>query len=278
MNTLQKRSLILSIILAFQYGAMIQFPNSIFVLMLSMPLTICIGLIYVFGLNIKKTELIDNLRFLILPALFNFGAVFFIRYMTQSIMAYVLVILAFLANFYLFIALKKVFNLEDRAAVFQRNIIISASFLSIFLSISAFYRFFVSYSADSKYKIPLIVIVIAVAGVFYLVSYFLAWENGIDLKKYWPYNLVTSLMAAEVAWVSSIWIVNYPTFSSYEKANLGGTPLPAVILVITFYFIWGVISHKASRTLTKNVMFEYILLTIIFLAVLFLSTKWLPQI
>ncbi len=278
MNILQKRSLILSLVLAFQYGVLVQFPETLIILMFCMPLTLIAGMIYIFGLRIKKAELLSNLKFLILPALFNFGAIFFVRYMTQSLLMYIITILIFLVNFYLFIALRKVFNLEDRAAVFQRNVIISVSFLSIFLSVSALYRFFVSYSADSIFRIPLVLVVVAIGVVFYLVSYFLAWENGIDLKKYRPYNLVISLMAAEVAWASSIWIVNYPTFSSYEKANLGGTPLPAVILVIIFYFTWGIISHKASRTLTKNVMFEYFLLTIIFLAVLFISTKWLPQI
>jgi hypothetical protein len=278
MNTLQKRALIVSFLLAFQYWALIQFQNSLIILMLTMPITLVVGVTYILCFKIMKSEILINLKFLLLPALFNFGAIFYIRYMGQNQLVYVLAILVFLVNFYLFIALKKVFNLTDRAAVFQRNIIISVSFLSLFLSISAIYHFFVFYSADSAFRIPLILVVAVVGLIFYSVSYFLAWENGIDLKKYRPYNLVISLLAAEVAWVSSNWIVNYPTFSTYEKANFGGTPLPSVILVIMFYFVWGIISHKASRTLTKNVMFEYLILTIMFLTVLFVSTKWLPQI
>ena len=131
MNSIQKRSLLISFILAFEYGALIQFPNLIVWLMFIMPLTLAVGLIYLLDLKVNKSELVHNLKFLILPALFNFGAVFFLRYMTQTQIVYVLVILVLLINFYLFIALRKVFNLEERAAIFQRNIIVNIKYSNI---------------------------------------------------------------------------------------------------------------------------------------------------
>jgi hypothetical protein len=121
-------------------------------------------------------------------------------------------------------------------------------------------------------------LVISIFLLFYLVSSFLTWENGADedIKKLRPYNIVNSLLGAEVAWISSLWIVNYPVMAISEKANLGATPLPATLLTIIFYFLWGIIFHKLDGSLTRRVLSEYTLIAFLFIAVLLATARWLP--
>jgi hypothetical protein len=277
MNSLQKRSLLITIILGLQYFLAVVSKLSLFFILATLLVTLIAGWIYSLGLSLDLKSLYKGLIFLLLPILFNFGALFFVLSIMIPAVAYILVILALLGNYYLYIALRRVYNLEDKAAIFQRNILISIAFVSVFLSIAILYRFYVNMSVGSGIILPLSVVIILTALIFYAVSYFLAWENGVNMKKFMPYNLVISLLGAEVAWTSSIWIVNYPMFSNFQKAGLSGIPIPAVTLAIIFYFCWGVISHKSDRSLTRNVMFEYFILTIIFLSVLFATTQWIPQ-
>jgi hypothetical protein len=278
MNSLQKKSLIVTFLLAVQYVGLLNFPSLLPIILVSILATIIFSWFYLLEVKLEKASLLAGSKFLILPLLFNYGSIFFVRANYQIYISYVLVSLVLVANFYLLVALKRVFNLEERAAIFQRNIIISLAFISIFLSIAALFRFFVTFSIRPETFFPQIFLVVAVALIFYLVSYFLAWENGINLKKFRPYNFVISLLGAEATWIGTIWTVNYPVFSSYEKAGLGGSPLPAIILTIIFYFTWGVISHKADQSLTRRVMFEYIFLCLLFLSVLVVTARWLPQI
>ena len=277
MNSIQKRSLLITLVFAIQYGLMVQFPKTLPIVLVLMLATNIFSLFYFFKVKTEKSEMLASLRFLILPILFNFGALFFVQSVVQTTISYALVVAVLFADFFLFVALKRVFNLAESAAVFQRNVVISVAFLSVFFSLSAIFRFYVTYSINPSFQFPLLAVVLSTGIIFYLVSYFLAWENGLPLNKFRPYNLVISLLGAETAWISSLWIVSYPVFSSYEKAGLAGTPLPAIVLTIIFYFTWGIISHKADRSLTRNVFFEYIILTITFLLVLFISAKWLPQ-
>jgi hypothetical protein len=278
MNSIQKRSLLFTFIFAIQYGLIIQFPQLLPLVLGLVVVTNASLLFYFFKINFDKKEILDSLKFLSLPVLFNLGALFYVQSVMQPVITYALVAAVSLANYFLLVALKRVHNLENRAAVFQRNVVISVAFLSLFFSLSAIFRFYITYSTNSDFQFPLFVVVIFTGVVFYIISYFLAWENGISLTKFRPYNLVISLLGAEAAWVSSIWVVNYPVFSSYEKANLAGTPIPAIILTIIFYFTWGVVSHKADKSLTQNVILQYIVLTLLFLFVLFISARWLPQI
>jgi hypothetical protein len=119
---------------------------------------------------------------------------------------------------------------------------------------------------------------VATGIIFYLVSYFLAFENGVDSAKSQPYLLVLSLLASEFSLFGLIWIVNYPVYSSSERVSLAGLPLPAIILTLIFYFVWGIFSHKIDKSLTRSVIIEYILLTAVFVFVLLVTAKWLPNI
>jgi hypothetical protein len=279
MNPLQKKSLVISIVLAIEFLLLALMPTDFSYIFVAIIITLLGAWYYNFDIRLSKKEwLVHNSRFLILPVLFNLGAAFFIASFFQDATKVVMALIVGLINYYLFIALRRVHNLADKAAIFQRNIIISVAFVSVFLSLSALFRFYVSYSISADFKLPQSFVVVITGLIFFMVSHFLAWENGLDLKKFSPYNLVSALVGAEIAWICSIWIVNYPVIGSSEKANLGGSPLPAIALTIVFYLMWGVISHKADKSLTKNIILEYVFLSFMFLFILILTARWLPSI
>jgi len=278
MNQLQKKSLTISFFLGILFLFLALIPGWFVVLFIILLVAVVAAWFYNFEIGSqKKAWLFHNLRFLILPFLFNIGASLFIVSFFQTGTKVILALIVALANYYLFIALRRVHNLGEKAAIFQRNVIISVAFLSVFLSLSALFRFYVTFSVSDNFKIPQVFLVIMTGLIFFGVSHFLAWENGLDMKKFSPYNLVTALIGAETAWITSIWIVNYPVFGTSEKSNLGGSPLSAIILTIVFYLAWGVISHKADKSLTRNVITEYIFLSFLFLFILILTAKWLPS-
>jgi hypothetical protein len=278
MNKIQKKALLASIILGLEYLIIEMSAGVSGYLFGGFALSIIIIWLYLFEISLTKEKLLRSIRLLLIPLMFNLGSILYISYFFQGGVRLFAVAVISIINYYLFVALRRVQNLAEKAAIFQRNVIISVSFLSVFLSLSAIFRFYVSFSISDFFRVPQVLVVISTGLIFYAVSNFLAWENGLDMKKFLPYNLVTSLLGAQIAWVASIWIVNYPVFTESEKANLGGSPLPAIFLTIIFYFLWGIISHKADKSLNKNVLAEYFFISLMFILILVLTAKWLPHI
>lgn len=277
MNLIQKKSLFFAILTLLPLLGVIFYSTSYFsyfLVLLGIILLVIWKSYFGVALLLRKS-VTENAKFLILPTLFNFGLAFLLITFFDINFKYLFLFIGFVANFYIYQALKRVQNLQDKASIFYRNVLISTSFVSVLFSVAAIFRFYVSFSI-SDVRVPLSLVVLLVTLIFYLVSYFLSWQNGVDIKKFQPYLLVTALLAAEITLVSLVWIINYPVYTVFEKGNLGGIPFPAVLLTIVFYFIWGVFSHKIDKTLTREVIIEYVLFSILFLSVLFITAKWLP--
>lgn len=278
MNKLSRKSLISSGVVGVAYLAALLFPNYFFYVTALMILLVLGVWKFFFDVDLKWGVILDKTKFLVLPMIFNVGALYLTTLFFQSFVRIVISIIVFAANYFLWISLRKVHNLSDRAAVLHRNILIVISFMSVFLGSTTIFRLFMLFSTSSNRFIYQSLLVGFIFILFYLVSNFLTWENGADddIIKLRPYNVVNSLLGAEVAWISSLWIVNYPVIAVQEKANLGGTPLPAILLTIVFYFLWGIIFHKLDRNLTRRVLTEYIFVAVLFIAVLLVTARWLP--
>jgi hypothetical protein len=69
-------------------------------------------------------------------------------------------------------------------------------------------------------------------------------------------------------------LVSYP--QSNHITNVG-VPLPSILAAIFFYLFWGISQHRLEETLTRRVLWEYILISTFFIAILFATTQWLPQ-
>lgn len=276
MNKITFRSLISSGIIGVLFVISI-YNIDFFRYLLIVTFVITLGLaFYVLELDFTKENLLNKIRFMAIPALINVGGIYFISTFFQLSLKLVFAIIFVIINYYLWTSLKKVFNLRERAALFYRNLLITLTFLAVFLGISGVFRVYVNISLLSQNNIYQMVLVLLTFVITYYASSFMASENGADMTKFREYNLVNAVICSEIAWVSSFWIVNYPVVGNIEKSYIGGTPLPALLISIIFYFIWGIISHKVDRSLDRKILNEYILITIIFIFVLFLSARWLP--
>ncbi len=231
---------------------------------------------YFFNMQLNRDSLFTNFKFLMMPLLFNVSALSYISFVYIGIGRLVLTLLAIIANFYLFISLRKVRNLADRAALLYRNVLIVISFFTVFLSTSMLFRLLMSVSERGTINYVRAAIVLAVFGLIYFVTYFLTWEKGALESKDRAYGVISAFLCAQMAWVGSIWSINYPVLGTTEKATLGGTPIAAIVITLTYYFLWGMISHKLDQNLTRKVLTEYLLFTIMFFVILFVTAKWLP--
>lgn len=278
MNKLIKNSLICSGALAIVFTFALLQPTYFIFVVVALVLTVLISWKYIFEVEFKLGSISEKARFLILPIIFNLGSLYLTTLFFQPFAKTIISVLVIATNYFLWISLRKVHNLSDRAAILHRNILIVIAFLSVYLGTTTVFRLYMLLSTQVNRAIYQSLLVLLIFGLFYIISSFLTWENGAieDQKKLRPYNVVNSLLGAEVAWISSIWIINYPVIAISEKANLGGTPLPAILLTIVFYFLWGIIFHKLDRSLTRRVLSEYIFIAVIFIAVLLVTAKWLP--
>lgn len=278
MNKLTAKSLIAASIIGISYLVALFFPSLFVYAVILMIVTNILVWKFFFDIELNLQSFVKKAIFLILPMIFNVGALYLTTIFFQIFLKVFASLIFVVANYFLWLALRKVHNLSDRAAIFHRNILIVISFMSVFLGSTTIFRLYMLFSTSANLFIYQAILVILVFLLFYLISSFLTWENGADddAKKLRPYNIVNSLLGAEVAWISSLWIVNYPVIAVQEKANLGGTPLPAILLTIVFYFLWGIIFHKLDHSLTRRVLTEYILIAALFVLVLLVTARWLP--
>lgn len=149
-----------------------------------------------------------------------------------------------------------------------RNVMSLAAILGIFMAISDILRWASVSTAGYTQSAVLFLSFIAV----FIVSEFQFEVQGIERSLL--YSLVLSFGITEVVWVSSYWLVSYP--QSSHITNLG-VPLPAILSAIFFYLFWGIGQHRLEGTLTRRVLWEYIIISIAFVALLFVTTQWLPQ-
>lgn len=154
-------------------------------------------------------------------------------------------------------------------SLFLRNIISVAAMLGILFSISDLLRW-VSVSSTRLSQIAAIALIFC--SVF-IISEFLFETQGFE--KSILYSLSLSLVLSQVVWISSFWLVNYP-YS--EKVSNIGVPLPAILGAVIFYLFWGLSHHRIEGTLSKRVMWEYVLISCVFVFILFVTTRWLPTI
>lgn len=278
MNKLTIKSLYSTATIGVSYLFALVFPSLFVYAVILMAISNIIVWKFFFDIELKPQSIVDKSIFLILPMIFNVGSLYLTTIFFQTFLKVAVSLIFVGANYFLWLSLRKVHNLSDRAAIFHRNILIVISFMSVFLGSTTIFRLYMLLSTSANLLIYQAILVVLVFLLFYLISSFLTWENGADedVKKLKPYNIVNSLLGAEVAWISSLWIVNYPVIAVQEKANLGGTPLPAILLTIVFYFLWGIIFHKLDHSLTRRVLTEYIFIAALFILVLLVTARWLP--
>lgn len=154
-------------------------------------------------------------------------------------------------------------------SLFLRNIISIAAILGIFFAISDLLR----WVSVSPARFSQIALLFFVFGSVFVISEFLFEVQGFE--KSVLYSLSLAFILAQIVWVSSFWLINYP-YS--EKVSNIGVPLPAILSSVVFYLFWGISHHRIEGTLSKRVLWEYILISSVFVIILFATARWLPTV
>lgn len=152
-------------------------------------------------------------------------------------------------------------------SLFLRNLVSLAAILGIFFSISSVLRWILV--TDNRFS-QVVIILITFLSTF-IISEFLFEVQGFE--KSLLYSLALSFGLSQIVWISAFWLVSYP--QSIRITNIG-IPLPAIVGAVFFYLFWGLSHHRLEQTLTRRIVWEYILIAGIFLAILLTTAKWLP--
>jgi len=276
MKPITKNSIIAVSVISVVYIFNLIRPDQIIYAIAAAVVMVVICAKYLFDTSISRSSIVADAKFLLMPLLFNISALSYISYIYVGLGRFLLTFLAIVSNFYLFTSLRKLRNLGEKAAIFYRNILVVISFFTVFMASSMTFRLFMTVTDKNLLDVYRAIVVVAIFALIYFVTYFLTWEKGALETKDRAYGLISAFLCAEVVWITSIWLINYPVIGITEKAALGGTPIAAIVVTITYYFLWGMISHKLDNNLTRKVLTEYLTFTILFLLVLFVTAKWLP--
>lgn len=149
-----------------------------------------------------------------------------------------------------------------------RNIVSLVSILGVFFAVSDALKRQLVFTDRSSQVISIILIYFSV----FIISEFLFEAQGIE--KSLLYSLVLSFAVMQIAWLSSFWLISYP--ESIRITNIG-VPLPAILATIYFYMFWGLAHHRLDDSLTKKIVWEYVVISSAFAAILLLTAQWMPR-
>lgn len=148
-----------------------------------------------------------------------------------------------------------------------RNTVTVASMMAVFFSTSNILKLIMS---TEQRTIQISAIVVAFLVIF-IVCEFLFEIQGYERPLL--YSLIISFVITQIVWLSSYWIISYP---QKETAVNIGVPLPAIISSVYFYLFWGISHHRLEGSLSRKILWEYVLISIFFTLILIITADWLP--
>lgn len=148
-----------------------------------------------------------------------------------------------------------------------RNISSFAAILGVFFSTASILRWVL---VTNSHLAQAGLIFLTFVAVF-VISEFLFEAQGFESSLL--YSLAIAFGFTQILWISSFWLISYP--ASIRITNIG-VPLPAIFGTIFFYLFWGLSHHRLETSLSRRVLWEYILISGLFVTILFATAKWLP--
>ncbi|MCL4387113.1 MAG: hypothetical protein M1355_03665 [Patescibacteria group bacterium] len=217
-------------------------------------------------LDVKRENLKSYLVYLAMPLLYFLGSIFFLNTIKSFLLQGGILLFYVISNLIFIINIKRLRQKKEEVLVTSRNIISMISLIIVFLLATDIIN------AYMFYKLPGFFFLLIIFGAIALITYFLLIIYELLSEDTLPYIYLISFLIMEIAWAGSFWLVNYP------KSKIGelGVPLTAIIILIFYYNFWGVAQHKLMGTLTKKVLTEYVAIAGIIIAILLVTTKWLP--
>lgn len=204
-------------------------------------------------------------RFSILPVLFTISTVALLYLVT---LLYEQQIFILLASFIYYLCLFGAYRLgeyeKDQTA---RGMIMAATAATVFFAYASFYGIYLNF------LVPLSVLMLVYLAVTLLVSYqyfaliypyFEGEMRQNSFKIIWIYSFLLALVMAELIWTMNFWPFGYLT--------------TGVIALILYYILWDIVqSHFLSLLSRRRIVANAVVFSVL-IAMILLSSKWIPVI
>ena len=228
-----------------------------YVAILVSPLVIVIlaGTIWLVGGNLFRRKIL-KLKKLILPAILFLGVAFFTIFENTPFLSQFLIILALIAFFTFGIFYRQIPTEKEEGSERVKD------YLNFFILISAFLGYLVVYYLFFYFHLPLWITMILVAGFSYLLLYYFFWAQNVSSPLIPLYTVMLSIATVENFFILSFWRTD--------------PIVRAVVLVVSFYLILGILSERLKEEFNKKIVWEYVVIAAIVLIITILTMQWYP--
>lgn len=265
MNLSKQKEIIFSVAMAIEFLALSN-GNGFWPVFIIIFATIIFSVITTIGIKAKKSDVLENIHFFILPILYFLGFVFFLPIIQIRFLQLLLVGGFVLSNFFLLRSIEKLCVRREKPLLISKNIISMIGLVTIFFVLTDISNLVIFYS------LPVYLHMALVFAVTWAITYFLYWQYRDIDKDSVLFISLTAFIMAEISWAGSFWVTSYP---SYEIGSLG-VPVFDLTSVVIYYAYWGIAHHQLKENLTKKILLEYIMISLIIISIILFTTKWIP--
>lgn len=212
------------------------------------------GFLFILALSGGKS-IGNKWKFSILPVFYTLASSALLYLITLGYEQQIFIILS---TFLYYLSLYGAFRLSeyenDQTA---KGMNMAASAATIFFTYAGVYGLYLNF------LVPLYILMIAYLIITLLVSYqHLSIIRPQDMKIVWTYSVILSLVMTELIWTMNFWPFGYLT--------------TGVIALILYYVLWDVIQSHFMEELTRRKVVSNTVLFFILIALVLLSSKWIP--
>lgn len=261
------RSLISAAVIFIGLLLPLRFPANFWAIILTNALLSALLIFWVFGERPSLLRIKEDWFTILFVAIYIFSAGIF-AYLIPNVFVQALILGAIGIGLYFTYLVASRLKRNYVPSLFLRNIASLVSILGVFFAVSDALKWQLIYTD----RLGQILSIVCIYASVFIISEFLFEVQGVE--KSLLYSLVLSFAIMQIAWVSSFWLISYP--ESTRITNIG-VPLPAILSTIYFYMFWGLAHHRLEDSLTKRIVWEYIVISVSFTTILLLTAQWMPR-
>ncbi len=162
---------------------------------------------------------------------------------------------------------------KETVTQIQKNAINLAALLAVFLGTN----FNANIAIIAEKSMGGFVVLPATALLFapiYLIAYYNFIKNRVAKKWTHVYSLVLALILSETALLAGFYLERYPSIYKTENASSMSIVTLPLFLVVIYYMLYGLMIHKLEKRLVPRVLMEYVGISVVIMATLFITIKW----
>lgn len=230
-------------------------------------LLLVFSVLWIYDTKFNLEEIKKNWLFILMPLLYFVSTIFFMNSIKNIVLQVLLLGAYVISNYFLIRHIDFIRIEKEESPTSSRNIVNMILLLMVFLTTVDLLNAYIFY------KLPLILFLVLVFISVSFITYFLFLQYKILERKSMIHIFFSAFAVTEIIWLGSFWLVNYPA----SKIGELGIPVLAVISVVSYYTFWGISHHKLTNTLTKKVLTEYIMISVVLILIILFTTKWIPE-